>query len=89
MYSLVLLKVLILGHHEYELKCALKGTVHPKMKILSSCTHPQVDPNLYECVCSGRYSEECGKPSSSGSNFLQNIFLSIHIHTGLDLLEDE
>ncbi len=39
---------------------ALKGTVHPKMKILSF-THPQVDPNLYECVCSehkGRYSEE-------------------------------
>ncbi len=33
---------------------SLKGTVHPK-------THPQVDPNLYECVCSehkGRYSEE-------------------------------
>ncbi len=32
------------------------------MKILSSSTHPQVDPNLYECVCSaehkGRYSEE-------------------------------
>ncbi len=39
---------------------SLKGTVHPKMKILSF-THPQVDPNLYECVCSehkGRYSEE-------------------------------
>ncbi len=39
----------------------LKGTVHPKMKIQSSFTHPQVDPNLYECVCSehkGRYSEE-------------------------------
>ncbi len=38
-----------------------KGIVHPKMKILSSFTHPQVDPNLYECVCSehnGRYSEE-------------------------------
>ncbi len=39
----------------------LKETVHPKTKILSSFTHPQVDPNLYECVCSehkGRYSEE-------------------------------
>ncbi len=40
----------------------LKGTVHPKMKILSSFTHPQVDPNLYEFLCSaknkGRYSEE-------------------------------
>ncbi len=36
-----------------------KETVHPKMKILSF-TQPQVDPNLYECVCSehkGRYSE--------------------------------
>ncbi len=39
----------------------IKGTVHPKMIILSSFTHPQVVPNLYECVCSehkGRYSEE-------------------------------
>ncbi len=39
----------------------LKGIVHPKMKILSSFTHPQVVPNLYECLCSaehkGRYSE--------------------------------
>ncbi len=32
----------------------LKGIVHPKMKILSSFTHPQVVPNLYE----GRYFEE-------------------------------
>ncbi len=39
---------------------AFKGIVHPKMKMVSF-THPQVDPNLYECVCSehkGRYSEE-------------------------------
>ncbi len=40
------------------------------MKILSF-THPQVVPNLYECLCSaehkGRYSEECGKQSSSGA----------------------
>ncbi len=46
----------------------VKETVHPKMKILSSFTQPQVFPNLYECVCSaehkGRYSEEFGKPSS-------------------------
>ncbi len=38
----------------------LKGIVHPKMKILSF-THPQVDPNLYECLCSehkGRCFEE-------------------------------
>ncbi len=40
----------------------LKGIVHPKMKILSSFTHPQVVPNLYEFLCSaehkGRYFEE-------------------------------
>ncbi len=55
---------LILFHQR---NCTFKGTVHPKMKILSSFTHPQVDPNLYECVCSehkGRYSEEWGKQSS-------------------------
>jgi len=43
----------------------LKGIVHPKITILSSFTHLQVVPNLYECVCSAehkrRYSEECGK----------------------------
>ncbi len=53
-------------------KPVLKGIVHTqKMKILSSFTHPQVVPNLYECLCSaehkGRYSEECGKQSSSGA----------------------
>ncbi len=41
------------------------------MKIVSSFTHPQVVPNLYECLCSaehkGRCSEECGKQSSSGA----------------------
>ncbi len=40
----------------------VKGIVHPKMKILSSFTHPQVVPNLYEFLCSaehkGRYFEE-------------------------------
>ncbi len=30
------------------LTISIKGTVHPKMKILSSFTHPQVVPNLYE-----------------------------------------
>ncbi len=47
------------------------------MKILSSFTHPQVVPNLYECLCSaelkGRYSEECGKQSSSD---FHSIFFS-------------
>jgi len=41
----------------------LKGIVLPKMKILSSFTHPQVVPNLYVFICSaehrGRYVEEC------------------------------
>ncbi len=57
---------------------SIKGIVHPKMKILSSCTHPQVVPNLYECVCSaehkGRYSEECGKHSSSGAPLTSIVF---------------
>ncbi len=39
------------------------------MKIRSLFTHPQVVPNLYECLCSaehkGRYFEECGKQTSS------------------------
>ncbi len=56
----------------------LKGIVHPKMKILSSFTHPQVVPNLYECRCSaehkGRYSEECGKQSSSGAPLTSIVF---------------
>ncbi len=56
----------------------LKGKVHPKMKILSSFTHPQVVPNLYECLCSaehkGRYSEECGKQSSSGAPLTSIVF---------------
>ncbi len=60
-------------------QCILKGIVHPKMKILSSFTHPQVVPNLYECLCSaehkGRYSEECGKQSSSGAPLTSRVFI--------------
>ncbi len=56
----------------------VKGIVHPKMKIVSSFTHPQVVPNLYECLCSaehkGRYSEECGKQSSSGAPLTSIVF---------------
>ncbi len=37
-------------HHYWKDPLDLKGTVHPKMKILSSFTQPQVDPNLYECL---------------------------------------
>ncbi len=57
---------------------AIKGIVHPKMKILSSFTHPQLVPNLYGCLCSaehkGRYSEECGKQSSSGAPLTSIVF---------------
>ncbi len=57
----------------------LKGIVRPKMKIQSSFTHPQVVPNLCECVCSaehkGRYSEECGKQSSSGAPLTSIVFV--------------
>ncbi len=56
----------------------IKGIVHTKMKILSSFTHPQVVPNLYERLCSaehkGRYSEECGKQSSSGAPLTSIVF---------------
>ncbi len=56
----------------------LKGIVHPKITILSLFTHPQVVPNMYECICSaehkGRYSEECGKQSSSGAPLTYIVF---------------
>ncbi len=61
-----------------EHKTSLKGIVHPKSKILLSFTHPQVVPNLYECVCSAehkvRYSEEWGKQSSSGAPLTSIVF---------------
>ncbi len=56
----------------------MKGIVHPKMKILSSITDPNVVPNLYECLCSAehkaRYSEECGKQSSYRSPLTSIVF---------------
>ncbi len=58
-------------------KIKIKGIVHPKMIILSF-THPQVVPNLYECLCSehkGRYSEESGKQSSSGASLTSIVFI--------------
>ncbi len=63
--------------HQHQSAGCLKGIVHPKMKILSSFAHPVV-PNLYECLCSaeykGRYSEECGKQSSSGAPLTSIVF---------------
>ncbi len=44
----------------------LKGTVHPKMRIVSF-THPRVVPNLYECVCSEHKGRYCEGNSSSGA----------------------
>ncbi len=74
-YSLYLKKNIYTYLHVY---IYIKGIVHPKMKILSSFTHPQVVPNLYQCLCSaehkGRYSEECGKQSSSGAPLTSIVF---------------
>ncbi len=45
-----------------------------------SFTHPQVVPNLYECLCSAEHkaryseSEECGKQSSSGAPLTSIVF---------------
>ncbi len=56
----------------------IKGIVLPKMKFMSSFTHPQIVPNLYECICSaehkGRYSEECEKQSISGAPLTSIVF---------------
>ncbi len=60
----------------------MKGIVHPKMKILSSITDPNVVPNLYECLCSAehkaRYSEECGKQSSYRALLTSIVFFSYY-----------
>jgi len=38
--------------YNQDAKVTLKGIVHPKMKIRSSFTHPQVVPNMYEFLSS-------------------------------------
>ncbi len=49
----------------------VKGIFYQKMKILSSFTHPQVVPNLYEFLCSAkhnrRYFEESLQPGFFGA----------------------
>jgi len=35
-----------------------KGFVHPKIKILSTFSHPQVVPNLYEFLSSAEHKKE-------------------------------
>ncbi len=71
-------KHVVYDGHRLRFFFYLKGIVHPKMKILSSFTHSQVVPNLYECLCSaehrGRYSEECRKQSSSGAPLISIVF---------------
>jgi len=52
-----------MGHFTRMVQCvSLKGILHPKMKSLSSFTHPQVVAKLYEFLSSaehnGRYFEE-------------------------------
>ncbi len=55
----------------YPVQNVLKGIVHLKNKILSSFTHPQAAPNLYEFLCSaehkGRYFEESLLPGCLGA----------------------
>ncbi len=58
----------------------LKGYFTQKWKFwVKLFTHAQVVPNLYECLCSaehkGRYSEECGKQSSSGAPLTSIVFV--------------
>ncbi len=67
----------------------LKGIVQTKMEILSSFTHPQVVPNLYEFLCSAKYKGRCVEESSFFriSSFV--VQQNKDIHTGLDLLEGE
>ncbi len=61
------------------------GIVHPNIYILLSFTHPQVVPNLHECLSSAehkrRYSEECGKQSSSGAQLTSIVFLLSNFQT--------
>ncbi len=79
------------GYHMYHgparqailntgLPWVLKGIVHQKTIFFTPFTHAQVVPNLYECLCSaehkGRYSEECGKQSSSGAPLTSIVFFS-------------
>ncbi len=51
-----------------------KGIVYPKMKILSSFTHPQVVPNLYEFISAvdnkRRILKNVGNQSFGGSHWL-------------------
>ncbi len=55
----------------YPVQNVLKGIVPLKKKILSSFTHPQAAPNLYEFLCSaehkGRYFEESLLPGCLGA----------------------
>ncbi len=59
------------------LKTVSQRIVHPKMKILSSFTHPQVVLNLYEFLCSaehkGRYFEQSLSPGCFGAPLTSTV----------------
>jgi len=56
-----------------------KGIVHPKMKILSLFTHPQVVPNLYVFICSA---EHKGRRIGSTWKYLEEqISIPIDFHS--------
>jgi len=57
----------------------LKGILHPKMKILSSFTHPQVVPNLYEFLS---FAEHKGRYFENDWNFGTIDFHSIFFYNG-------
>ncbi len=59
-------------------KYRLKGTVHPKKKILSSLIHQQIVSNLYEFLSSVehkiRYFEECWESNMTKKHIFQSLF---------------
>jgi len=74
-HKLFIVSVLLIMHPPVSLiallrstKSSFKGTVHPKLKILPSFTHPHVVPNLYEFLSSVK---------CLITNILQNIFFSV------------
>ncbi len=89
----------------FNFRTSLKGTVHPKMNSLSSFTHPNLYECVCSEHKGRYSEERGKQSSiflllwksmmpqnSLITNFLQNIFLCVqnkHIHTDLDLLEDE
>jgi len=61
----------------------LKGIVHPRIKIVSLFTHPQVVPNLYEFLSSAehkrRYFEECLSLNPCGAPFSKKTSQTVYL----------